>query len=547
MSIRILLSGLLAGSALLVSCSNEELLEAGDLDRHAQLLLQVSSQPVTKGVVTGNQLPDGATIGVSVVDDSGLRYDEENYANVPYRSNGTGEQTWNNTNEKVELSKTVGTVYAYYPYNEAVTSLEEIPVDATTGADYLYADSYRGVCFSSPAATLVMHHALACIRVKVESAGYTGPGEVSSISLMGVGYGTRAKLNAKTGELSSIEGKGEAVSDETGWNLSGSVAGHLLVAPTGETGNQILIVQVDGIYFRVVADPMTLEAGKMYEYTLQLSDDFVLPLTVSGVEVTDWTLFEATAEEGYQRHLLWDIAENGVYAVTSKGYLVYPEEADESCVAVAIIHHGVNKYLMIDKNESENPSYKEAAQGKVSTYQFIYGSIGVDIANLPNFTYVVDNQTYVFCTGTGTPQLTRDPTLWSNGGLSDWNGASNTEELLDLVLPPANQNYLAVGSLLKVFRTSDEALGYKDWYLPSVGEWALIMLHYDELNSLLSKIGGHVLHTSQNYLASTESSKDYKFFVGNNSEGNYIGRSVKQTVGRARFIRPLNVTLHQAE
>ena len=84
MSIRILLSGLLAGSALLVSCSNEELLEAGDLDRHAQLLLQVSSQPVTKGVVTGNQLPDGATIGVSVVDDSGLRYDEENYANVPY-------------------------------------------------------------------------------------------------------------------------------------------------------------------------------------------------------------------------------------------------------------------------------------------------------------------------------------------------------------------------------------------------------------------------------------------------------------------------------
>lgn len=543
MDIRILAIGLLAGSALVESCSDEQLIMTANSEDKTQLHIEVTSQPDVKGVVPGSQLPDRATVGLRVVDDSGSQYDDEIYENIPYQASGSVDQTWTNADQMVILSKTSGTVYAYYPYNESVASLEEIPVDATTGADYLYADPFSGVCFNAPNASLVMHHAMACIRVKVVSAGYDGPGEVSAISLMGTGYGTRATLNAKTGQLSGVEGTGEEVTDHTGWNLNGSVEGHLLVAPNGETGNLILVVHVDGITFRVITDPTLLESGKIYEYTLQLSDNYMMPLTISQVGVTDWTIINATSEEGYQRHLLWNIAENGVYAVTSKGYLVYESEADASCVAAAVIHHGVKKYLMIEKNESNNQSYKKSAAGKTLSYAFLYGNVGEDIQGLSNRTYVIDNTTYVFYKGTDTPQLTKDPALWTNGGLADWNGASNTEKLLDLTPPDSYRNYQTAGELLKDFRKSDDALGYSDWYIPSCGEWGLIALYMDEVNAVLAKIGGHQLMPNQNYLASTESSKDYKFFVGTN----YIGRSVKQTVGRIRFVRPLDASLTQAE
>ena len=60
-------------------------------------------------------------------------------------------------------------------------------------------------------------------------------------------------------------------------------------------------------------------------------------------------------------------AGNGVYGVTKNLKLLPPNKVDAECIGVALIHK--DHRIMIEKNESKNPSYKQATIKYIGRFQ----------------------------------------------------------------------------------------------------------------------------------------------------------------------------------
>ena len=218
-----------------------------------------------------------------------------------------------------------------------------------------------------------------------------------------------------------------------------------------------------------------------------------------------------------------DIYPDGVYAVTPDNKLINYNTADESCIGVAVI---INKNRFMIAKE-------DATDGTNDT--LFWGLYEKDIEDIYNYGTLngTDNGGYL---DGSIGDLSNDYTTWTDA-MSDFNGKKNTEAIIR-----AYTEYgVAMDSrdMCKVLSTYNEG-SYSDWYVPALGQLALIYLVKDDVDTALAKIGGTALSTSNGYWSSTEfsnSSNSWGIFF---PWGQLYFNSRMGTSVRVRFIRDLS-------
>ena len=94
-----------------------------------------------------------------------------------------------------------------------------------------------------------------------------------------------------------------------------------------------------------------------------------------------------------------------------------------------------------------------------------------------------------------------------NNALSDFNGLSNTETLIGL-----GEDYVAANAAYKY----NDGASNLQWYLPAMGELGYLMPRFNEINSVITALGG-VAVASSFLWSSSEYSSNYAYSLNTNS------------------------------
>ena len=271
--------------AALASCNRIDTPEMGN----NALDISVRNGMGTKAVIESTTLPSGSEIGLCVTDQSGVTYDGSNLKNVKYTASGEGEsQKWNAVSD-VLLSATVANVSSYYPYDESVYDITAIPIEATSAVqkDWMWGTPVSGLDNKNTSATITMSHALAAVRLNIIKGSFAGTGNIDYVSIESSGAASSAVMNATTGELSDIKGAGYIFESTDEFTLSeGGTKVDFIVVPAGTEAPLDICVLVNGAEMVATTAGMTLEAGKLYEYTVSVG---VEALQLNKINVTEWT------------------------------------------------------------------------------------------------------------------------------------------------------------------------------------------------------------------------------------------------------------------
>ena len=243
-------------------------------------------------------------------------------------------------------------------------------------------------------------------------------------------------------------------------------------------------------------------------------------------------------------------ATTGVYAVSSTGELIDVANADESCIAVALVVEDAPtpQKIWIEKyGESNTTSIKAAyeADGASNTsYTYFYwGMYGSDISGITNYTGTgggfTDSGNYLpkedGSYSSGSYQMNGDWTTWTSGVISDFNGKANTAALQAATDTDNYTTYANMATWCTKFNeTPSENQGYSDWYIPAGGQLALMFRHMTSINAALTAIGGTTI-ASYCYWSSSEYSSNSRWYVHfYTGDVDYYS---KPNSGRVRFVR----------
>ena len=209
--------------------------------------------------------------------------------------------------------------------------------------------------------------------------------------------------------------------------------------------------------------------------------------------------------------------DNGVYAVTADEKLIDYNEADESCIGVALVA-GEHKF-MIAKSDATNDG---------SNYNLYYDYDKGDLS-------LTDYNTADGTNSNGSlgTKLSDDFTTWTEGALSDFNGKTNTQ-----VIAASSSNAKDMCKVLETFNAGSDNQGHTDWYVPACGQLAHMYLAKTDINAALAKIGGTAFE-SYYYWSSSEYAAKHAWRVAFNDGGVlYNGKSGNH---RVRFVRDISV------
>ena len=467
--------------------------------------------PESRAIHKDATLPDNSPVGVKL---DGYA----DYANLVYKGTTTGgTQSWALTEGSVTLTDTKGTIYAYWPYS-STTSIDAIDVDMTAAdqTDWLYATPVTGIYKNNAEAAVTMNHAAANINITINKGTYLGSGAISNITLQSEGIALGGTFNAAqaTPDYTAFEDEGKPLSRDL--TITTGAATDIMVVPTGASAAITFTATIDGIQFTVASAAVKLEKGNSYVYTLNLSDISTY-MTIGSFGVTPWTTLTG-GNLNLKKDESFDLytAADGVYAVTSIGKGVNIEDADESCIGVALVQ-GSHKF-MIAKNDM--------TEGSQTWYWTqTYADLG-----LTNYATINGSNTEGYFVGVAPPQLSTDFTTWTTGAWSDFNGKDNTP-----VIAASSSNAKDMCKALETFNSKDSK---GDWYVPALGQLTLIYLNAEEINEILVKIGGTSLDMSAYYWSSTECDNDYAWFVKFTGT---VGKRGKGFSNNLRFVRDIEV------
>lgn len=213
------------------------------------------------------------------------------------------------------------------------------------------------------------------------------------------------------------------------------------------------------------------------------------------------------------------ILSDGVYAVTSTGELVDYKTTDDY-ENVAIIA-GSNKFII------SNEIAKNSSNNKV-----VWGAnfMGCDVDG--NLEIITPEETNL-------DEFSPDYTTWTEYPMSDFNGKSNTQAMFDAYeYFNVDMNNLDICKALSEFNDSELSAGRaNDWYIPSLGQLALIYKSLDKINEAFSKIGAEELGTFS-YCSSSEYDPISAWMI-NFYNGNMEKLTTKNGRGTGRFIRDI--------
>ena len=521
-----------ATCATFTACTNE--VENTVEEGMTPLSLNVSvAEQDSRAIVEGTTLPDASLIGVAIKNNQGADYEGKGYTNVKYTVSGSSCTS----DTEIMLSATEAKVYAYYPYNEEVTDITQIPATIATDAaeqlDYMYATYNTGIVSKlTPNVSLTMNHALAGIKVGIKKTSDETDYSVQKVTVKSGGMAKSGKMNAKDGSFTDLVGAGEEFSQTVAMDLTKEVQylDELYFIPTGQAATVRFAATIGGTDYVVVSNSTTFEKGKVYTYTMSFDNETVeQALTINSVNVTAYgsgdfgsgTLYPRTPSHGE------------VYAVNADGELISADFADETCIAAALIV-GEHKFW-IEKNESNNPAYG----GQTTLY---WDKSYADLPELTNYSitggggnknngYLLKaNWTYL-----SSPYLSTDYTTWTTGALSDFNGKTNTGYIV-----ASSSDAQDMGTVLKKFNESTDGQnqGKSDWYIPACGQLALIYMNINDINTVLNAIGGMPLSAS-NYWSSSEYGGNYAWCVGFNSGIVDGSNHYKFNNRQVRFVRDI--------
>ena len=504
---------LLAACTAFTACNNEESLPI--TGNQLKLSFGINA-PESRAIFTDTKLPDNSPVGVRL---DGYA----DYANLVYTGSTTsGTQSWTSTTD-VTLTDTKGTLYAYWPQNNAV-SIDAIDVDMTAAdqTDWLYATPVTGICEDKAEAAVTMNHAAANVNVTISKGSYKGNGTITNITVQSDGIALGGTFNAAqaTPDYTAFEDEGKplsrTVSTTTGEDTD------IMVVPTGTSAAITFTATIDGIQFTATSAAVKLEKGNSYVYTLNLSDISTY-MTVGSFGVTPWTgvtkdnlnLVQKGPVEGT---IDLTTADSGVYAVAQNGKGVAVADADESCIAMALVFWNSNytekRRFMIEKMGENNTEIMKAA----------YDVAGSDFTKY---------QTWYW--GTYRVYISEIGYMSSNDDAKyDYEGKTKTAAI---IAQPDTDSYTSSPNMSVFCIKFNEMNGiYDDWYIPAAGQLWQIYKNINSINEGLEKIGGTIF--SGVIWSSTQYSSENGCMVNFNT--GEVRNSNKGYQYKVRFIRDID-------
>ena len=466
-------------------------------------------QPQSRaGLITSATLPEASEIGIKLEG-----YDDAD--NIKFTAaTQDSKQVWNPASDIV-LDETKGTLYAYYPWKSG-TDLSAIPVETASQTDYLYAEPVANVSEKNANVPVTMKHMLANVKIAINKGTYVGTGNISKIAIQSDGFATGGTFNAEqeTPAYTATTGAGTAIESIAATTLGGN-ATDIMVVPTGVAKPITFTATIDDVDYTVTSSDVTLENGNSYEYTLSLNSTF---MSVAGINVQEWTGVpkeSLTLEKAPLKGTIdLTTASYGVYAVAQNGMGVIMEDADESCIAVALITN--RQRIMIEKNgEANTEIIKAAYEADAATdteYKYFYwGPNNIDIVDINNIS--------------------------SNDSAKQ--GIDGKDETAAIIATPdtdSNTTYANMGTYCIKF---NEMSGiYADWYIPAGGQLYEIYTNLTKINTALSNIGGTKFDTEGNYWSSYENGESTAWRIVFSSAGRVF--SIDKNRGYyVRFVRDI--------
>ena len=506
------------------------------LDEHTTLVtnvqplaVQVSTLPVAKGQITETYLPDGAELGLFIRNNAGASYDSQGLLPVKYTATGTDEaQTWTaELDQGIQLSATQGKAYAFYPYVATELTTLKVPI-TNDGTDWMYAsEPANNLSNQNPQAQFTMGHAMTIIRWKLKKGDYHDPGVITSVSMSSSGLAKEANMDLEAANVTDYNQVGSEITAENVGTLNETpITIPLWAISTGEESTVSIQISADGNIYTATTPTMTYQQGKIYEYTLTLNSKV---LDISAVSIQEWEILDqGTTAPGYTD--IWDraLANYGVYAINSYGKPIpYAELTDETYSAVVFTVKG-KAYQVAKSNLTANDSE-----------DLYYWETGFfDINSLYNYYMLDENCDNGYLNGISTPQLSHNPDEWTYGSISDFNGAQNTANTIDAQKVDGVLPENTIGKAVMDYRKNEMINeGYTDWIVPSCGQLAFMYLMRNEIDDLLTMIGGTPLG-SNTFWSSSEHNENVNWIL-NFQKGNVLGYRKYQTQ-RCRLIRVLN-------
>lgn len=258
-----------------------------EIEQQEELVLNMSTETITKAIIEGSRLPDNSSVGLFITDDSGF-YEPAGYKNIKYTSGSEGgAQVWESENP-IYLSDKDATLYSYYPHIASLTSMNLLPVTAssTVQVDYMWGNPVN-VSKGNRIANITMKHALAVVRVTFVRGTYSGDGIVSKVSFSGGCAASIAALDITNGTLSNFIGQGAAISPSISKKTLSSTSQKtdIIVIPTQETDGKITMT-IDGKEYFLEFGDIELHQGEITQFHLTVNDG---QLSLSDITVSEWT------------------------------------------------------------------------------------------------------------------------------------------------------------------------------------------------------------------------------------------------------------------
>lgn len=343
---------ILLACAVLGSCANENIngISPGKSDR-LHLVATLGAPSLTKASIQGDQLPEGAQLGVSVLKThSGSLYGNSGSNTLwTETSNGWAPST------DILLNAEEGTAYAYYPYNSSVVDIETVPVTLNQ-VDYCWGSSIEKNLSNSTngtsRATIVLEHALTRIALRVYKKDYpdavlsririrsTAGKPVLCANAEGVTF------NARTGQISGSRPEAEAVIEFTGEDNGGFIpvtlqnevglspvaSAIILPTPAFESGDLEFVLTINNREFVVpVSKPQSAaEPAASGGWNPKYSYTYEMQLTGAGLTTTGAS-FIAWVDVPF---IELNINQNAGYSYSEDGrFLFYKKQAYERVIA----------------------------------------------------------------------------------------------------------------------------------------------------------------------------------------------------------------------
>lgn len=502
--------------------------------------VNVKVNPASRAIVYGTALPSGSSIGINVTAADGSDYDNKTngYTNIAYTATGEGEkQEWNATTP-ILLSGAEGKLYAYYPYKEAV-DYKAINVDVTEQKDWMYAKDDYTVSDAKANAEITLAHAQTAINVNlVRGTSYTGAGLVEALTVTSEGLADTGKLDARNGTFTSVTAANTAISIiKESFTLDGTIKSsqenpYMIIPASADTKNFTVTATLDGkTYSHEVSMAEPFAPGKVYKVNVTFNNT---GLTVSTVSLVDWSETDLGETEFVpQIPVVTPSAPvidatgkgNGVYIVTANGQLVDYTTVDPTAIGVVLV--AGNHKFMIAKTDATDGTNKDFYWGK-NLYQ-------KDVAGLITNDNVDGTNTSGYLGGTSPSQLNKDYTTWTKGALAEFDGKANTAAIIAAYTEHnVSMDATDMCSVLGTFNASD---AYNDWYVPALGQLALIYLNKTEINAALTNIDGTVFKYG-NFWSSSEKSASRAWNVSFGNDNVFFFD--KDGNNNVRFIRDIN-------